>query len=438
MKLLKFLFFVLLTFMLVNFTRAQLINGKFSTSFYSWERFTSDKTSDIVTRFYQNLQLDASHGEFSFYTNIAGAISSSPSTSDDGAVRVYNVYLRWKNFADIADLNMGRIPVFAGAGNGVVDGVLFKAKMWNNKMILTGYGGANVQSNLHWKGFKDLDRNFLAGGQIIGYFLEGSRFGLSYCNRNRLMEGYSAIRPDSIFSPLTVLVQPAVRKEQLISADASYSYGTRLSAYGRFDYELNTSHVLRGEINSRVNATDKLAFTGTYIYREPRIPYNSFFSIFESESVNEYEGGVEYALCSPLSTFGRIAFVQYGEELSRRLTIGVNSTYGSIRYAGSNGYSGQLASFSAEGMYPLFDRKLIPTISASFATYRLDEKSGKKEELFAGSLGVIVRLVSSFSLDTQVQWVRNKIAQDDLRVFGKVSYWFSHNFSQSPTIGEGE
>ena len=178
---------------------------------------------------------------------------------------MYNVYLRWKNFADIADLNMGRIPVFAGAGNGVVDGVLFKAKMWNNKMILTGYGGANVQSNLHWKGFKDIDRNFLAGGQIIGYFLEGSRFGLSYCNRNRLMEGYSAIRPDSIFSPLTVLVQPAVRKEQLISADANYSYGTQLSAYGRFDYELNTSHVLRGEINSRVNASEKLAFTRTYI-----------------------------------------------------------------------------------------------------------------------------------------------------------------------------
>ena len=438
MKHIKIIFPTLMIFVITNFTAAQQINGRFSTSFYSWERFTAEKTSNIITRVYQNLQLDASHEQFSFHTSLTGAIGSSPSSSDDGQVRVYNAFLRWKNIGNIADLNMGRIPVFAGVGIGAVDGLLLKAKFWNEKIILTGYGGANVPSDLRSKGIKDIEKNYFAGGQIVGYFFEGSRIGLSYCNRNRLMDGYSAIRPDSIFNPVTVLIHPAVRKEQLIGADASYYYGTRLSAYGRFDYEINSSHVVRGEINSRVNVTQKLALTGTYIYREPRIPFHSFFSIFEGESVNEYEGGIEYSLCSPISTFGRVAFVQYGEELSRRLSIGMNSTYGSVRYSGSNGYSGQLASFSAEAMYPLFERKFIPTLGASFATYRLDEKSGKKEELIAGSLGAIVRLMSSFSFDTQVQWLRNKIVKDDIRVFGKVSYWFNHNFSKSQTKGEGE
>jgi hypothetical protein len=438
MRFFKFLVPIVLTFGLANFIVAQQINGRFSTSFYSWERYTTEKTSSTITRFYQNLQFDASHEQFSFHTSLAGAIGSSPSLTDDGDLRVYNAYLRAKNIGNIVDINLGRIPVFAGVGIGIVDGVLLKAKFWDEKIILTGYGGENVPLNLRSKGFKEVGRNFLAGGQFVGYLFEGSKIGISYCNRNRLMDGYSTIRPDSIFNPDFVLIQPTVRKEQLIGADASYSYGTRLSAYGRFDYELNTDHVVRGEINTRLNATQKLSFTGTYIYREPRIPYHSFFSLFNFESINEYEGGIEYTICSPLTTFGRIAFVQYGEELSRRLTIGMNSTYGSVRYSGSNGYSGQLASFSADIMYPLLERKFIPTASASFATYRLDIQSGKREEIFAGSLGSIIRITSSFSFDAQVQWLKNKIAKDDVRAFGKVSYWFKHDFSRPQIKGEGE
>jgi len=438
MKHIKLIFPALLILFIANTSFAQQINGRFSTSFYSWERFTGVNTSNMITRLYQNLQFDASHEQFSFHTSLTGAIGGASSFSDDGLVRVYNAYLRWKNIGNVLDVNLGRVPVFAGVGIGTVDGLLFKSKLYGEKVVLTGYGGANVSSNLQMNGYKNINKNFFTGGQLIAYLFDGSRIGLSYTNRNRLMKGYTAIRPDSIYDPISVIIQPEVRKEQLVGMDASYYYGSQFSAYGRFDYDINSSHVLRGEVNSRVAVTQKLAFTGTYLYREPRIPYHSFFSIFESESINEIEGGVEYSLCSPVSTFGRVAFVQYGEELSRRLSIGLNSKYCSFRYSGSNGYTGQLVSYNAEAMYPLFDRKFIPTAGASFTIYRLDEKIGNREELFGGSLGVIVRIMSSFSIDTQVQWLKNKIAKDDVRVFGKVSYWFNHNFSKSQITGEGE
>jgi hypothetical protein len=160
--------------------------------------------------------------------------------------------------------------------------------------------------------------------------------------------------------------------------------------------------------------------------------------VFEFEALNELCGGVEYTIMPSVAAFGRVALVQYDEETSRRLTIGVNSTYGSIQYSGSNGYAGQLASFSVEGMYPLFEKKLIPTVGASFATYRLDRTNDERQEIFSGSVGAIVRLLSSFSFDAQVQWARNKIAENDVRAFGKVSYWFNHTFSKPQQTGGGQ
>jgi hypothetical protein len=433
MKRFKLIFFVFLLLFLLNSTFSQQISGRFSTSFYSWERYKTEKFSDVITRLYQNIQLDAAHNQFSFHTNLNGAIGSASSLSDDGQVRVNNAFLRWKNIADIFDFNVGRVPVFAGVGNGIVDGLLLKAKGWNDKIIFTGYGGANVAQNLKSKAFDAFDKNFFVGGQIIGYLFEGARIGVSYTNRNRALKSYATLRPDS----LLVNIPSATRKEQLLGADASFNYATSLSTYGRFDYDLNSNHVLRGEVNARINTTRQLALTGTYIYREPRIPYHSFFSVFEFESTNEYEGGVEYSISPTLAAYGRVAFVQYDEDMSRRLTIGLNTSYGGVRYSGSNGYSGQLASFSADCMYPMFERKLTPTIGVSFGTYRLDG-AGKREEVFSSSLGAIIRLMTSFSLDAQIQWSKNKIAENDVRIFGKISYWFSHNFSQSQIKGEGE
>jgi len=433
----RFLPLVLLIVSVVQLP-AQQLSGRFSTSFYSWERFTSDSTSDVITRAYQNIQLDGAYNKLSFHTTLTGSMGSASSLSSEAQVRVYGAYLQWKRIADVADLNVGRIPIFAGVGNGIVDGISVKFHGWDEKVIATGYGGMNVGPALASRGFDDFDKNFLVGGQVIGYLFDGSRIGLSYMNRNRSLSSYRTNRLDSLFNPVSMIICPDVRKEQLLGFDASYAYKDYGSVYGRCDYEINTQAVLRGEASIRANSTSQLAVTGEYIYRAPRVPYHSFFSVFEFEALNELCGGIEYSICPSMAAFGRVAFVQYDEELSRRLTIGVNSTYGSIQYSGSNGYSGQLASFSVEGMYPLFEKKLIPTIGASFATYRLDRINDTRQEIYSGSLGAVVRLLSSFSFDAQVQWARNKIAENDVRAFGKISYWFSHVFSKPQQTGGGQ
>lgn len=408
---------------------AQVVNGRFSTSVYAWEKFDTVGSSNEIWRGFQNLQLDVTQGDLSFHTYLNGASDLSGSFGDDALIRVYNGYLRWNNIVRNAEVDLGRIPVFAGVGIGTVDGLLLRSRVLEDRLTLTGYGGANVAPDLHSTGTKDLDKNFLVGGQAIVVPTPESRVGLSYVNRHIGLNDYTAIRPDSLFNPVAVLVSPSPLTEQLIGVDARCSGLQWLSLYGRYDYDINAEKSLRGELNARVQAAGNLAFTGTYIFRQPHVYTNTFFASLPLESVQEVEGGVEYTMTPGIGAFARFAYVGYTDDESRRVTIGVNCRYVGASFSGANGFSGQLTSFSIQGMMPLFERKLVPMAGFSAGTYRVDETLSPREEMYAATLGLVARPMQAFSVDAQVQWLRNKVVDSDVRAFGKVSYWFNYNFS---------
>ena len=438
MKVVKFILFSSSILAFSSIAVSQLINGRLSVSVYAWEKFDTVGTSRHLTRGFSNLQLDVTQDDFSVHTYLSAASHLSGSFGDDASVRFSNAFLRWKNIGNIFDVNIGRVPVFAGAGIGTVDGAMVKARGWNDQMRFTCYGGANVPSDLRSNGFADLDKNFLIGGQWIGSFLERTRIGASYVNRRVKRENYTAIRPDSLFNPALVLVTPVVQSEQVVGFDANYDYTSRYSAYGRYEFDINSKRSLRGEMNVRFHLMSELALSGSYIYREPRVLYNSFFSLFPTEPVHEYEGGVEYTFSPSVSGFGRYAYVRYHDDLSRRLTMGLHCRYGSVSISGSNGYSGQITSVYVQGMYPLLNRMLVPTVGFSFASYRLSDRAQRREDVFAGSFGLVVRPVNSFSADAQLEWLRNKVARNDVRVAAKVGYWFSYNLSPSRSTEAGK
>jgi hypothetical protein len=427
-----FVLVVCFLFLLHSATFTQVIDGRFSTSIYAWERFDTVGQSMQIARAYENVQFNAASDNLSFHTYFHAASDVSQSVGDEALIRIDNVFFRWKDIAKVVDVNVGRVPVFAGVGAGTVDGALVKLRGCQDRITLTGYGGANVLPDLHSpiSSFSDVKDNFFVGGQVVGRFVDGSRISLSYSNKLTRPLPYTAIRPDSVFNPMEVFVVPETRREQFIGADASYSYRRCLSAYGRYDYDVSNKRSLRGELFARVYVlSSQLALTGDFNYREPRIWYNSFFSFFPISPSREYEGGVEYAITPWISTVGRFAYVQYTTDKSRRLTIGLNTRYGNVRLSSSDGYAGELNSVYVEGMYPLLDRKLTPTVGLSCAQYRLLESTGQLENLYSASIGAVVRPIPSFSVDAQLQVLRNAIVSSDVRGFGRVSYWFSHSFS---------
>lgn len=414
-------------------TLAQLVNGRLTTSFYTLQRFDTVGSSKTYLRAYQTVQLSAAQGDFSLHTMLQGAMNGTNDFGDVGRIRFYNLYLTWANIGRALDLNFGRQALYAGVANGTIDGLLARARLWKNQITVTGFGGATVNSD--FTGIrKNIHDNYSIGGQVVTTALEGARVGISYMNRHEERDPYWALRNvDTTFAPRLVYISTDSPAEEYGSADVYYTYGSLFSVYGRYDYDFNLTRTSRGQGGARVNVTDALSLTADYVYRAPHIAYNSIFSVFTSNSTNEFEGGIDYSFNPMLHAFARLGRVTYTstlEDKSTRWTLGLNTGYGSFSYSGGNGYAGELQSVSLQGSYPCFGRMLIPTLGLTYASYRLDpELSTDRDNALSVLLGAIVRPSSSFSFDVQGQWLTNKILNHDMRLQVRLMYWFAQRLS---------
>jgi hypothetical protein len=98
--------------------------------------------------------------------------------------------------------------------------------------------------------------------------------------------------------------------------------------------------------------------------------------------------------------------------------------YASASFSWNTGYAGELSSLSANAGYPLFDNKFTPTIMAGYALYKLSENAPQSDAMSLG-VGAVYRPVPLLSLDMQVQWLRNNVYNNDVRLFFRASYFLS-------------
>ncbi len=405
---------------------SQVINGRLIGSVYTFEKFDTVNVSKKFVRGFQSVLLDVTQSDFSIHTHfqIAGMLQKKLDEKPD--YRFYYLYGQWKNIFSTADLSFGRLPYFAGVGNGTIDGGLLTLRFAENKFKFTAYGGQTTPIEYELKDWKKLKNNFTVGGQLVVSAIENARIGVSYMNRQRERNGYFATREDSLLNPIQVYINPGQAKEQYVSGDVSYRFSSSSlsSVYGRYDYDLNFKKTQRGQFGVRLGLCDDLSISGDFIHREPRVLFNSFFSIFDLKAVNEYELGADYILFPEARAFVRGAYVKYSGDESFRYTFGIAHRYVSFTYRGSNGYAGELDNASIQATYPLFDNRLMPSVGLAYMTYRLDDAS-KREDGIAGTLGATLRPMSQLSFDVQGQWLRNKIVQNDVRLFAKVNFWFT-------------
>lgn len=414
---------------------AQYVSGRLSTALYAWEQFDTVGVSQQRIRAYQTAQFTVSHGDLSLTTFLQGTTNLAGGFGDAGRVRLYNLYLSWRNIGKVAEVHLGRQAVYAGAGIGTMDGLLARARLFENRVTVTGYGGATVGPE--FTGLRsNWSDNLFYGGQVITTVVPGARIGLSYMNRHEERDPYWALRArDTSFAPVAYHIEPDSPAEELASADARYDYSERFSVYGRYDHDLLNARTARAQGGARVQLTHNLAVSADYIHRIPRVMFNSIFSAFVTNAVDELEGGIEYGFTPMLRAFGRLASVSYTDETSTRWTVGLNTGYATVAYSGSNGYAGELSSLSAQGSYPLFGKVIIPTAGIAYASYRLSKESTRDDALSI-LLGASVRPSSAISVDIQGQWLTNKIMDRDLRLQARFSYWFAQRLSR--TSGEGK
>lgn len=425
---------VVLGFILTTSTAtAQLFQARFVTSGFAWQR--QDTVGQSSNHFYghQTIQFTLAGKNLSLHSYIQGFNDLAGPVKYDPQFRLYTFYVKASNLAEIVDVSVGRQTVFAGVGVGSMDGGMATIKLWESNIRVTGYYGILPPPMQKVELIGDKKNNFMTGGQVVVHPIDEARISVSYMRRNILPESYSAIRRDSLFNPYRIEIRPSASTEEFLSSDIDLDYDGMVSVYSRYDYDMKFEKTSRVQLFTRVKVMDQLGVTGEYIYREPRLSYNSIFSVFAYNTLNEYEIGLEYAFTKPWTligqVFGKYGSVSYGDdETSQRITIGVSGQYGALSLTRNLGYAGELSGASLSAGYPLFERTLTPTLLFSFAQYKLSEKADLESALSI-ALGAVYRPWTSLSFDTQLQWIQNKIYQNDMRLLLRASYVLSQQLN---------
>jgi hypothetical protein len=425
--------FLLFLVFFVHSSYAQTISGRINTTFYSWDRLDGSMTRpydyNTISHFrgYQTVRLGVAYGDVSIRTYGQYSTDFNRSMDGDPRGRIYDLHLRWRNIFNVLDMSVGRFPVFAGAGRGTIDGGSLRVNLQDGRYTAYVYAGSLVRPFQSGRIQPWNDRR-MVGGQFAVRPFQGLYASLSYMDRHNKRAPYIATRADSLFNPIQVLIDGDSREYQLASADISYSHRNQASVYGRFDYNLDDSRPQRAELWSRVTVSPTVALTAEYIYREPLIPLNSIFRMFEVESNQEIVGGIEYRYNDWLTVSGRAGGVLYDDESSMRYTIGGYSKYGSLSFSRTDGYAGEMNSLSVMAPYPVAaEHRWVVTAGGGYATYKTADAGSDAEWALSLIGGISHKVSRSFSLDFQAQYLTNRVFDYDTRVLFRVNYWFFEN-----------
>lgn len=404
---------------------AQNLNGRFSTSLYSFERFSTEDVSETNVRslssLYFNLNKDnvSLRTRFNLETNLANSLTNDP------RLRFYNLYVEARDLFDVATVRVGRQSLFNGVAGGLYDGVNLQLRTGIFKV--EGFYGGNVPAYQKLELTDDFGNDYVLGGEITAYPTDELRIALNYTDKNFKAQDYDAVRLNEFNVLDTVLIKRASNQFRYVGAEVSYYLPKVLEINTKYNFDINFEQTSKFEIGTRYSKIKDLGISLYYNYREPKIRYNSIFSVFNHSNTQEIEAGLDYKFSDVVTAFGKLGNVTYEDDDSQRLTLGINTTYGSVSYRKTFGYAGELESFSVYTARSFEEGFFTPSLGFTYTNYKLSE-SAPSNDLLAILTGVNLRPWKQLSFDLQTQFVTNKIYNNDFRVLFKINHWFNTNF----------
>jgi hypothetical protein len=412
---------LILIILLSTGTFAQTLSGHVNATVYSFERADSSQSMKKYIRDYNQLFLNASYKKFSLRTSMNLETGLKNSLDSDSRLRMYNFFLEGRNLWDFATIRIGRQPIFHGVASGIFDGALVKV---SHKLITfeTYYGGL-VPSQQEFKLHKDWSNNFLVGVNASAT-VSDFNFGIGYVNKNYKSPDYYATRLDENFNSILYLVRKNSLQYQYMNADLSYApEKSSLAVRSKYEYDINLQKTSKVELEGEIPVINNLDVVVYGNYREPRVKYNSIFSVFDYGNTKEGEIGATYKLLPGYSVTGKFGYVKYQDDESSRLNLGFQTKYGSLGFRKTFGYSGEIYAFDVNAGYTYFDGLLTPSVSLSYGKYKLVSYVDEKD-LMSLVAGLNIRPFRAFSIDVQGQYMDNPIYSHDFRLLLKFNYRF--------------
>ncbi len=407
-------------------TAAQSLNGYFSSSLYSFQRYQNTNESNTFVRTYQQLWMNFSRGNYSLKTklNFEGDIKTP--LESDPRLRFYNLYFEARKIFGLMRVRIGRQPLFNSVAGGLYDGLNLRLRKYGFE--LTGYYGGNVPAYQKLALTDSWSNDFVLGGSLKYRGIENLILGVSYIDKNFKPVEYKTERLDSLLNPIQYLVRKNSNQYEYVSTEAGYYLGEKFRANARLDYDLNFEEISKVELSGRIKALENLDVELYYNYREPRIRYNSILSVFNYGNTQTIEGGLNYKVNKALTLVGKYGYVKYRDDNSQRVTLGFYTGFGSVMYRKNFGFAGELDAISVSAARSFLKGRLTPTFGLSYSEYKLSQESAKNK-LVTLIAGLNIRPWRTFSFDIQGQYLNNKFYNNDFRIFVKVNHWFNTKLS---------
>lgn len=417
----------LLIFFLLIFSGtffAQNINGRFSSSLYSFERFDSADVSQQHLRAYQMLNMNLNYGDVSIRSYLNFENDFTQDIKYDPRLRFYNLYLEARDIFNIATIKFGRQPIINSVVGGLMDGVSLSLR--KSEFQLSGFYGGNVPAYQKFELIENFSDNYIAGGKLSTTIIKNLRIGVGYINKNFKPLDYKAIRLDPDLNPIEVLIQNKSNQYQFITGEASYYLPQKFSVDINYEYDLNFKETSKIEFDGRYEEIEDLGLNFYYSFREPKIRYNSIFSVFDYGNTQEIEMGADIRINENFTVLGQLGIVNYKDDNSSRVGIGLATSVGSFNYKKTFGYAGQMDAISGYSAYTLADGLLTPSAGFSYTTYKLSPDA-EENSVTSIIVGMNLRPFRKLSFDLQGQYMDNKIYKDDFRLLFKLNHWFNLN-----------
>ncbi len=404
---------------------SQNLNGRFSSSVYIFERFDSADVSQNHVRAYQMLNLNFNYNNFSLRSNLNLETDLAQKLDADPRLRFYNLYFEARNVFDVANIKIGRQPIINSVVGGLMDGASISINQYDFK--LSGFYGGNVPAYQKLELIENFSDNFIAGAKLSTTILKDFQFAVGYLNKNFKPTDYIALRLDPNLNPIQVLISNKSNQFQYLSGEASYFSENFLFVNSRYEYDLNFKKTSKVEFDARIEQIKDLGINLYYNFREPRVRYNSIFSVFDYGNTQEIEAGLDYKLDKDYTLLGQFGYVKFKDDNSSRLGIGAATKYGTVNYKKTFGYAGEMDAVSVYTAYTFLDGLITPNIGLSYSSYKVS-KDSETNNITTLVAGLNFRPFRKLSFDLQGQYLDNKIYKNDFRVFFKLNHWFNLNF----------
>jgi hypothetical protein len=283
------------------------------------------------------------------------------------------------------------------------------------------YGG--ILPNYQKLSFDDFGKSYIVAGSISTTALKDFYFSAGYSKKNYKAEDYYAFRLDEKFDPIMYLIHKNSQTFEYLRGKAEYTCpNNSFNIRTKYEFDLNFFKTSKVELESDYAFNENWSASVYGNYREPRVRYNSIFSVFNYGNTKEVEGGLVYRM-EGQSVTARAGYVKFQDESSLSLNAFYSCPLGSLGVRKTFSDAGELQSAYLQHAHSHLDGLITPSILVSFTQFKL-EKNADKNNLLSVLAGVNVKPWKTFSVDLQGQYLDNPVYKNDIRFLIKLNYWF--------------